>query len=140
MHEKTPSLADILASALSVSRLGALSLAEMSLVSPERAMGFPQSELESSWHQMSFSVLTVAISIFILRGSFSCLADLVRVVRRFKRIQYVNKGVQTEPYYSALPNQVFVNQGSEVFHVEGCHYIGVRGKPRSACILCRNKW
>ena len=89
---------------------------------------------------MSFSVLTVAISIFILRGSFSFLADLVRVVRRFKRIQYVNKGVQTEPYYSALPNQVFVNQGSEVFHVEGCHYIGVRGKPRSACILCRNKW
>ena len=131
--------ADILASVLSVNQLSALSLAEMSLVRPERAMGFAQSEVPYS-AQMSISVLTVVVTIVILRGSFSFLADLVRLVRRFVKTQYVDKGVQTEPYYSQLPPQVYINEGSQVFHVAGCHHIGVNGKGRSACTLCRNKW
>ena len=106
-------------------------------------MGFAFSELGSEfgeWTPLSLSLLTVLISIIILRGSFSILFDFVRVLRRLVSTQYVNKGTQTEPYYNQLPTQLWVNPGSEVFHTEGCHYIGLRGKARSSCILCRNRW
>ena len=136
---KPLSHADILASVSSVSRLSALSLADMSLVRPERAMGFVQSEVPFS-AQVSISVLTVVVTIVLLRGSFSFLSDVVRVVRRLVKTQYVNKGTQTEPYYSQLPSQVYFNEHSQVFHVPGCHHIGVSGKSRSACTLCRNRW
>ena len=116
-------------------------MASMSLVAPKQAMGFAYSELgDDQWAPLSFSLVAVLISIIFLRGSFSFLFDFVRVLRRMVSTQYKNKGIQIEPYYAQLPTQVWVNQGSEVFHIEGCHYIGVRGKARSACILCRNKW
>ena len=113
----------------------------MSLVVSEQAMGFAYSELgDDQWAPLSFSLVAVLISIIFLRGSLSVLFDFVRVLRRMVSIQYTDKETQTEPYYAQLPTQVWVNPGSEVFHTEGCHHIGMRGKARSACILCRNKW
>ena len=104
-------------------------------------MGFSFSELgDDQWAPLSFSLVAVLISIIFLRGSLSVLFDFVRVLRRMVSIQYTDKETQTEPYYAQLPTEVWVNPGSEVFHTEGCHHIGMRGKARSACILCRNKW
>ena len=104
-------------------------------------MGFSFSELgDDQWAPLSFSLVAVLISIIFLRGSLSVLFDFVRVLRRMVSTQYTDKETQTEPYYAQLPTEVWVNPGSEVFHTEGCHHIGMRGKARSACILCRNKW
>ena len=116
-------------------------MASMSLVAPKQAVGFSFSELgDDQWQPLSFSLVAVLISIIFLRGSFSFLFDFVRVLRRMVSTQHKDKGTQTESYYPQLPSEMYVNPGSERFHIEGCHYIGVRGKAISVCTQCRNKW
>ena len=112
----------------------------MSLVAHKRAMSFLQAELEDSWPQMSVSVMAVVVTIVLMRGALSFVADSVRFVSRLCRTQYCERGVQTDPYYPQLPIQVWVNSGSEVYHCSGCHHIGDRAKPRVSCTLCRNRW
>ena len=117
-------------------------MASMSLVAPKQALGFPYSELgdDDQWQPLSFSLVAVLISIIFLRGSFSFLFDVVRVLRRMVSTQNKDKGVQTEPYYNQLPSEIYMNPKSERFHTEGCNHIGVRAQAISVCTFCRTRW
>ena len=114
-------------------------LVEMSLVSQHvSAMGFAELVSESSWSHTV--VIALTISVMILRGFCSLAFDLARGLRRLLKAQHVDKAVQTEPYYSALPDAVWINEKSKVCHAPGCLHIGLRGKHWSFCTLCRNQW
>ena len=95
---------------------------------------------ESPWVLVSSSVISALVVMVIMRGVVSFFMDTVRFLSRLFKTQYKDKEVQIEPYYPQLPAQIFMNPGSEVYHISGCHHVGVRATRKGGCSLCRNKF
>ena len=85
----------------------------------------------------SLFVSTIVI-VIAMRGGMGLIRDLHRLLSYFLRKKYVDKEVQIEPYFPQLPETIFFKKKSDVYHTLGCHHIGLRAEPRSACCLCRN--
>ena len=94
----------------------------------------------SPWVLVSSSVISVLVVMVIMRGVVSFFMDMVRFLGRLFKTQYKDKEVQIEPYYPQLPAQIFMNPESEVYHISGCHHVGVRATRKGGCSLCRNKF
>ena len=93
---------------------------------------------ESPWILVSSSVISVIVMIVLMRSVVSFFMDVSKVVRRMMVTQYKETGIQTEPYYVSLPDEIFINPKSQVYHVSGCHHVGVRAESKVACCLCKN--
>ena len=92
------------------------------------------------WIKVSSSVILSIVVMIMVRGVASFFYDMIRVLSRLCRTQYKDKEVQTEPYYALLPLEVHMNPNSEVYHVSGCHHIGVRSFSKAVCTVCKNTW
>ena len=83
----------------------------------------------SPWVIVSSSVISVLVTMVVMRGVVSFFMDMVRFVSHmvmFHGKVLLDKEVQTEPYYPKLPARIYLNPGSEVYHISGCHHVGVR--------------
>ena len=96
--------------------------------------------MESPMIMLSTSAISVIMGIILFRGIFSLIKDALRLFRKVFMAKYEDKGVQTEYYFPQLPGEIFWNPGSEVYHLSGCHHVGVRGIRKQACSLCRNRF
>ena len=113
--------------------------ADMSLV-PMDMMSEMESEKVVS---MSISVLTVVATIMLLRGVLGFMRDSVRVVTGVMKLMsktYEDKETQTEEYQVRLPEIISFNPKAEVYHVPGCHHVGLKAIEKTACTPCQNRW
>ena len=94
--------------------------------------------MESPMIMLSTSAISVVMAIIVLRGIFSLGKDALRLFRKVFMAKYEDKEVQTEVYYPQRPGEIFMNPSSDVYHLGGCHHIGVRGISKRACNFCRN--
>ena len=87
-------------------------------------------------------VLTLMVVVITMRGGMGLVRDMHRLLSYLLsyllKKKYVDKEVQTEPYFPQLPETIFFNKKCDVYHRLGCHHIGLRAEPRSACALRRN--
>ena len=88
--------------------------------------------------QMASVVMSFIVIIITMRGGMGLARDVQRLLSYFLRKKYVDKGVQTEPYFLRLLETIFLNKKSDVYHISDCHHIGLRAETRSACCLCSN--
>ena len=95
---------------------------------------------QERWLLLSTSAISVVIVFLVMRGVISFLQGVLKVLRLLFVTKYKDAETQTEPYYPELPGEIFINPRSEVFHMKGCHHVGVRATSQAACTLCRNRF
>ena len=123
-HQQQPSSAPL---------VNAMSL----IVRPSGALSLVMESIEQPIQRASM-VIALIVIVVTMRGGVSLLRDLHRLLSYFLKKTYVDKEIQIEEYFPVLPEQIFLNKRSDVYHILGCHHIGYRAEPRSACILCKN--
>ena len=83
-------------------------------------------------------VFALMVVLVTMRGGLGLVRDVHRLLSYLLKKKLVEKEVQTEPYFPVLPEVVFFNKKSDVFHIEGCHHIGPKAESKSACTLCKH--
>ena len=124
-HQQQPSSAPL---------VNAMSL----IVRPSGALSLVKEFSQQPTIQGASMVFALIVIVITMRGGVSLLRDLHRLLSYFLKKTYVDKEIQIEEYFPVLPEQIFLNKRSDVYHILGCHHIGYRAEPRSACILCKN--
>ena len=94
---------------------------------------------------LSTSAISVVMAIMALRGVLSFGKDTLRLGRKMAAALWgtgalEDKDTQTELYFPELPGEIFWNPNSEVYHISGCHHVGLRATRKTACVLCGNRF